>query len=200
MKMDEDEPFCPNLVNVRSALQVHLQAGVVGPRTTRPDGLLDTSCKRSEPTSWKSLAHMTGLRRFIPHRPIWSGYSFGYVNDDESASACSVMGACQLMRAKAHGMAHRTTINDRVFLLGHMRDHSPRPHVPHTILGAVTMVGPQRTGRQPRSRTRSRSCSTASHSAMPVAGLTVKSISSPWQFPSRCAPETPAKLPPAPLA
>ena len=119
----------------------------------RPDDLLDTSCKRSKPTSWKSLAHMTGLRRFLPHRPIWSGYSCGYVNDDESASAYSVMGACQLMRAKAHGMARRTTINDRVLLLGHMRDHSPRSHVPHTILGAVAMVGPQRTGRQTDGRT-----------------------------------------------
>ena len=62
--------------------QASRRIGVVGPRMIRPDGSLDTGCKRREPTPWMSLAHMTGLRTGgFRDSPIWAGYSCGYVND-----------------------------------------------------------------------------------------------------------------------
>ncbi len=113
------------LPRMLSYMDTHPQTGVVGPRMIRPDGSLDTGCKRSEPTPWKSLAHMTGLRRFFPHSPIWAGYSCGYVKDDEAAFVDSVMGACQLMRAEALREVGLLD-EDTFFMYGEDLDHCVR--------------------------------------------------------------------------
>ena len=113
------------LPRMLSYMDRHPRTGVVGPRMIRPDGSLDTGCKRREPTPWMSLTHMTGLRRWFPRSPIWAGYSCGYVNEDEVACIDSVMGACQMMRATAL-LEVGLLDEDTFFMYGEDLDHCVR--------------------------------------------------------------------------
>ena len=101
------------------------RVGVVGPRMIRPDGSLDTGCKRSEPTPWRTLAHLTGLRRLFPKSPVWAGYICGYVKHNETAAVDSVMGACQLMRSSALQKVGLLD-EDTFFMYGEDLDHCVR--------------------------------------------------------------------------
>ena len=106
-------------------MDAHPDVGVVGPRMTRPDGELDKSCKRGEPTPWASFLHLAGLSRIVPHSRHWARYHMGHVSATETAEVDSVMGACQMMRGSALkqvGLLDETTF----FMYGEDLDHCVR--------------------------------------------------------------------------
>lgn len=89
------------VVQMLSFMVAHPEAGVVGPRMVRPNGELDMSCKRGEPTPLTSFLHLTGLSRIRPHSRLWAKYHMGHVAPSETADVDSVVGACQMMRGRA---------------------------------------------------------------------------------------------------
>ncbi len=106
-------------------MDAHPDVGVVGPRMIRPDGVLDPSCKRGEPTPSTAFLHMTGLARILPHRRYGTRYHMDHVAAAETAEVDSVMGACQLMRGSALkqvGLLDETTF----FMYGEDLDHCLR--------------------------------------------------------------------------
>ncbi len=103
----------------------HPDVGVVGPRMTRPDGTLDESCKRGEPTPLTALLHMAGLSRIRPPRRFRARYHMGHIPATAIADVDSVMGACQMMRGSALqqvGLLDETAF----FMYGEDLDHCVR--------------------------------------------------------------------------
>lgn len=102
MLLNPDTEVEPDAVGkMMDYMDRHADVGVVGPRMVRPDGMLDTGCKRGEPTPVTAFCHMTGLSALFPRSPRFGRYTMSFVDEHETADVDSVMGACQMMRASA---------------------------------------------------------------------------------------------------
>lgn len=102
MLLNPDTEVDPDaLLRMLVYMDRHPDVGVTGPKMIRPNGELDTGCKRGEPTPATALYHMLGLARLFPQSPRFARYGMGYIDDDETAEVDSVMGACQMMRGTA---------------------------------------------------------------------------------------------------
>src|SRR5438874_1121067 len=66
--MNPDVTVMPGCVGrLADFLLVRPDAGAVGPRLQRPDGLLDETARRGFPSPSATLFHLTGLDRVFPH-------------------------------------------------------------------------------------------------------------------------------------
>lgn len=100
--LNPDTEVSPSAVlQMLSFMDTHPDVGVVGPRMVRPNGELDNSCKRGEPTPLNCFLHMTGLSGLWPRSRFWARYHMGHVDVAETADVDSVVGACQMMRGWA---------------------------------------------------------------------------------------------------
>lgn len=105
-------------------LEIHPEAGAVGPRVVLPDGRLDLACRRSFPTPSNSFWKLTGLARRFPDSPRLARYNLTYLDEHETAEVDSVMGAFMLVRLRA--ILHAGILDERFFFYGEDLDWSFR--------------------------------------------------------------------------
>lgn len=74
--------------------------GVLSPKLVDPEGRLDRRCKRGFPTLWSSFCYFTGADRYLRDRAS-TGYTAGWLDEDDEGDVDSVMGAFMLMPADA---------------------------------------------------------------------------------------------------
>jgi GT2 family glycosyltransferase len=82
-------------------LLVRPDAGAVGPRLQRPDGLLDESSRRGFPSPASTLFHLTGLGKVFPHNERLNRYSMGHMPATETHEIDSGTAACMMVRRAA---------------------------------------------------------------------------------------------------
>jgi N-acetylglucosaminyl-diphospho-decaprenol L-rhamnosyltransferase len=81
-------------------MEMHRDAGVVGPKLVRPDGSLDLACRRSFPTPAVSFYRMVGLSFLFPRSHVFGRYNMTYLKPDQMAEVDAVVGAFMLVRGE----------------------------------------------------------------------------------------------------
>lgn len=97
-------------------MQMHPDAGVVGPRVELPDGSLDLACRRGFPTPANAFWKLTGLSRRYPASKRFSGYNLTHLPEDETAEVDAVGGAFMMVRLAAIDDAG--LLDERFFMYG----------------------------------------------------------------------------------
>ena len=82
-------------------LLVRPDAGAVGPRLQRPDGLLDESSRRGFPSPAATLFHLTGLGKVFPRNERLNRYSMGHLPATETHEIDAGTAACMMVRRAA---------------------------------------------------------------------------------------------------
>ena len=83
------------------ALEAHPEAGMVGIKLVTPDGSLDHACKRSFPTPFAALGHLTGIGRGEEAPAALSQYRATDLADNEPGEVDAINGAYMLVRRAA---------------------------------------------------------------------------------------------------
>jgi GT2 family glycosyltransferase len=100
--MNPDITVMPGCVGrLADFLLVRPDAGAVGPRLQRPDGLLDESSRRGFPSPGATLAHLTGLGKVFPRSERLNRYSMGHLPATETHEVDAGSGACLMVRRAA---------------------------------------------------------------------------------------------------
>ncbi|HEY7198742.1 MAG TPA: glycosyltransferase family 2 protein [Candidatus Dormibacteraeota bacterium] len=100
--MSPDITVMPGCVGrLADFLLVRPDAGAVGPRLQRPDGLLDESSRRGFPSPGATLAHLTGLGKVFPHNERLNRYSMGHLPATETHEIDAGTAACMMVRRGA---------------------------------------------------------------------------------------------------
>ena len=73
------------------------QIGVISPRLVLANGNIDLACRRSIGTTWDGLTRASGLSRWMPHVPLFSGYNLTYLPEGDTYPVGAVNGAFMLM-------------------------------------------------------------------------------------------------------
>jgi N-acetylglucosaminyl-diphospho-decaprenol L-rhamnosyltransferase len=89
-------------------LEVHPEAGIVGPKLLKPDGSMHLACRRSFPTPSIAFYRLSGLSRVFSKSARFGRYNLTFIDPDLPIEVDSVCGACLLVRR---------TVIDRVGLL-----------------------------------------------------------------------------------
>lgn len=93
------------LAKVLAAMEARPDAGMLGCKLVKPDGVLDHACKRSFPTPATALAYFARLDRFpwLNERLGSYGgrYTTAWLADDQEAPVDAVNGAFMLVRRQA---------------------------------------------------------------------------------------------------
>jgi hypothetical protein len=97
-------------------MDVHPQAGAVGPKLVRPDGSLDLACRRAFPTPEVSFYRMIGLSKLFPRSQIFGRYNMTFADPDELIEVDSVVGAFMLVRREA--IAQAGLLDETYFMYG----------------------------------------------------------------------------------
>jgi GT2 family glycosyltransferase len=71
---------------------------VITPKVILPNGKLDFSCHRGEPTIWASLSYFLGMSKKFPNKPFFAEYHQTYKNLDEAHEIDACSGAAMLVR------------------------------------------------------------------------------------------------------
>jgi GT2 family glycosyltransferase len=82
-------------------LLVRPDAGAVGPRLQRPDGLLDETARRGFPSPAATLFHYTGLGKVFPHNERLNRFSMGHLPATETHEIDAGTAACMMVRRAA---------------------------------------------------------------------------------------------------
>jgi GT2 family glycosyltransferase len=100
--MSTDITVMPGCVGrLADFLLVRPDAGAVGPRLQRPDGLLDESARRGFPSPASTLFHMTGLGSVFPNSERMNRYSMGHLPATEMHEIDAGTAACLMVRRAA---------------------------------------------------------------------------------------------------
>ncbi|MCO5050843.1 MAG: glycosyltransferase family 2 protein [Verrucomicrobiae bacterium] len=81
-------------------LESHSSAGLVGPRITGGDGLLQRSCRRL-PSVWNLTCSVLALDRVFPRHPLFSGFELRHWNYDHLGEVEVLSGCFWLVRRSA---------------------------------------------------------------------------------------------------
>jgi len=112
------------LFGLLAFMEVHPQAGIVGPKLLLMDGSLDLACRRGFPTPQVSFWRMLGLSKLFPHSPRFGRYNMTFLDPDQSAEVDSVVGACMLVRGAA--IARVGLLDETFFMYGEDLDWAKR--------------------------------------------------------------------------
>jgi GT2 family glycosyltransferase len=100
--MNPDITVMPGCVGrLADFLLVRPDAGAVGPRLQRPDGLLDETSRRGFPSPTATLFHLTGLGKVFPHNERLNRYSMGHLPATETHEIDAGTAACMMVRRAA---------------------------------------------------------------------------------------------------
>jgi GT2 family glycosyltransferase len=100
--MNPDVTVMPGCVGrLADYLLVRPDAGAVGPRLQRPDGLLDETSRRGFPSPSATLFHYTGLGKVFPHNERLNRYSMGHLPATETHEIDAGTAACMMVRRAA---------------------------------------------------------------------------------------------------
>ncbi len=113
-----------SLATLLAFMDVHPQAGVVGPKLLLMDGSLDRACRRSFPTPEVAFWRLTGMSKLFPRSRRFGRYNLTYLDPDETAEVDSVVGACMLVRAEA--IAQAGLLDEGFFMYGEDLDWAKR--------------------------------------------------------------------------
>jgi GT2 family glycosyltransferase len=97
-------------------LQVHPEAGIVGPKLLRSDGSMHLACRRSFPTPSVAFYRLSGLSALRPHSPRFARYNLTFVDPNLAIEVDAVCGACMLLRRDA--IERVGLLDERFFLYG----------------------------------------------------------------------------------
>jgi GT2 family glycosyltransferase len=100
--MSPDVTVMPGSVGrLADFLLVRPDAGAVGPRLQRPDGLLDETARRGFPSPGATLFHYTGLGKVFPHNERLNRFSMGHLPATETHEIDAGTAACMMVRRAA---------------------------------------------------------------------------------------------------
>jgi hypothetical protein len=117
MLLNPDTVLPPTaLLDMITFMDVHPQAGAVGPKLVRPDGSLDLACRRAFPTPEVSFYRMIGLSKLFPRSQIFGRYNMTFADPDELIEVDSVVGAFMLVRREA--IAQAGLLDETYFMYG----------------------------------------------------------------------------------
>lgn len=74
------------------------KVGIITPKIILPNGNLDYSCHRGEPTLWASICYFSGLAKKFPQKPLFAQYHQTYKDFTEIHEIDACSGACMLVR------------------------------------------------------------------------------------------------------
>jgi N-acetylglucosaminyl-diphospho-decaprenol L-rhamnosyltransferase len=112
------------LADMIAFMDVHPQAGAVGPKLVLPNGDLDLACRRSFPTPEVIFYRVVQLGRLFPHSRRFGRYNLTYLDPDTLHEVDSVVGAFMLVRAAA--IAGVGLLDERFFMYGEDLDWAKR--------------------------------------------------------------------------
>ena len=100
--MSPDVTVMPGCVGrLADFLLVRPDAGAVGPRLQRPDGLLDETARRGFPSPSATLFHYAGLGKVFPNSERLNRYSMGHLPVTETHEIDAGTAACMMVRRAA---------------------------------------------------------------------------------------------------
>lgn len=89
------------LMGMMAFIKSHPNAGAVTCRLDMPEGGMDYACHRGFPTPWNAFCYFSGLTKLFPHVKIFSGYTLGWQNLEETHEIDALAGAFMLVRRTA---------------------------------------------------------------------------------------------------
>lgn len=99
--LNTDTILQPNTISgLVEFLEMHPQAGIVGPKVLNPDGTFQFQCRRSLPTPLASMFYMLRLDRVLPRSRLAGQYLMAHLPLDQANQVDSVSGCCLLARRK----------------------------------------------------------------------------------------------------
>ncbi len=90
------------------------RAGVLTARIANPDGSLQATCRRREPSPWSMLCRLSGLANLFPHSDFFAGYTYGGVDSEKPHRAEAVSGSFMLVRRQLLDSVE--TFDERYFM------------------------------------------------------------------------------------
>jgi GT2 family glycosyltransferase len=85
------------LKNAVEFMEARPKAGLMGPKILNPDGTLQLSCRRSDPTPAVAFYYFSGLSRLFPKSKRFGRYNLTYMDENESAQVDVVSGSFMFM-------------------------------------------------------------------------------------------------------
>lgn len=72
------------------------KVGIITPKVILPNGKLDYSCHRGEPTLWASITYFLGLAKRFPNKPLFAQYhqtykDFNYLHEIDACSGAAML-------------------------------------------------------------------------------------------------------------
>jgi len=79
-------------------MEANPNAGLMGPKILNPDGTLQLSCRRSNPTPLVAFYYFSGLSRLFPKSKRFGRYNLTYMDENETAQVDVVSGSFMFMK------------------------------------------------------------------------------------------------------
>jgi GT2 family glycosyltransferase len=90
------------------------RAGVLTARIDNPDGSLQPTCRRREPSPWSMLCRLSGLANLFPHSDFFAGYTYGGTDPGQAHPVEAVSGSFMLIRREV--LAEVESFDERYFM------------------------------------------------------------------------------------
>lgn len=84
------------LVHCVHRVRTEPEIGLISPRLSLEDGLLDPACRRSIPTLWDGFCRASGLAAAFPRRRMFAGYNLTHLPADGTYDVGAINGAFML--------------------------------------------------------------------------------------------------------
>jgi len=107
-------------------MEVHPEAGVVGPKLIKGDGTLDLACRRSFPDPRVAFYHAFGFDRLFPRSREFARYNLTFLDEDQLNEVDCVVGAAMLVRSAVIDRAG--LLDETFFMYGEDLDWAYRIH------------------------------------------------------------------------
>jgi len=85
------------LKNAVEFMEANPKAGLMGPKILNPDGTLQLSCRRSDPTPAVAFYYLSGLSRLFPKSKRFGRYNLTYMDENKTAQVDVVSGSFMFM-------------------------------------------------------------------------------------------------------
>jgi len=85
------------LKNAVEFMEARPKAGLMGPKILNPDGTLQLSCRRSDPTPAVAFYYFSGLSRLFPKSKRFGRYNLTYMDENKTAQVDVVSGSFMFM-------------------------------------------------------------------------------------------------------
>jgi len=105
-----------SLYEMWSFLELHPDAGIVGPKVLNKDGSFQPQCRRGAPTLIGALAYFTKLYRLFPKNRALGQYLLSYLPVNKECEVVAVSGCCLL--AKREVFASIGPLDEEIFGFG----------------------------------------------------------------------------------